>query len=106
MSATPRIVFSKTLERAPWGSWPECRIVRTDPAEEVAKLKRASGKNIVMWGSISVAQLLMKADQIDEHRLVICPAVLGDGQTTICPQRANRHEAGRRPHRSTWGPYI
>jgi dihydrofolate reductase len=80
MSATPRIVFSKTLERAPWGSWPECRIVRTDPAEEVAKLKRASGKNIVMWGSISVAQLLMKADQIDEHRLVICPAVLGDGR--------------------------
>jgi dihydrofolate reductase len=80
MSATPRIVFSTTLDRAPWGAWPDCRIVRTDPAEEVAKLKRGAGKNIVLWGSISVAQHLMKVGQVDEYRLVICPMVLGDGR--------------------------
>src|SRR5262245_41115191 len=45
MSATPKIVFSRTLDRAPWGTWPECRIVGTDPAEEVERLKRAPGKN-------------------------------------------------------------
>jgi dihydrofolate reductase len=80
MSATPKIVFSRTLDRAPWGTWPECRIVATDPAEELERLKRAPGKNIVMWGSISVAQQLMKAGLIDEYRLVICPVALGDGR--------------------------
>jgi dihydrofolate reductase len=80
MSATPRIVFSRTLDRAPWGTWPECKIVRTDPAEEVKALKRLPGKNIVIWGSISVAQHLMKAGLIDECRIVLCPVVLGDGR--------------------------
>jgi len=80
MSATPKTVFSRTLDRAPWGSWPECRIVRSDPAEEVRTLKRASAKNIVMWGSISVAQHLMKAGLVDEYRLLVCPVVLGGGR--------------------------
>jgi dihydrofolate reductase len=80
MSATPRIVFSRTLDRAPWGKWPECRIVKTDPVQEVDALKRAPGKNIVMWGSISVAQQLMKSGLVDEYRLVVCPVVLGSGR--------------------------
>jgi dihydrofolate reductase len=80
MNSTPKIVFSSTLDRAPWGSWPACRIARTDPAEEVARLKRAPGRNLVMWGSISVAQHLMKAGYVDEYRLVICPVVLGGGR--------------------------
>ena len=80
MSATPKTVFSRTLDHAPWGSWPECLIIRTDPAEEVRRLTLASGKNIVVWGSISVAQQLMKAGLVDEYRLVVCPVVLGEGR--------------------------
>ena len=80
MSETPKIVFSRTLGRAPWGSWPECQIVRSDPADEVETLKRAPGKNVVMWGSISVAQRLMKMGLVDEYRLVVCPIVLGEGR--------------------------
>ena len=80
MSATPKFVFSHTLDRAPWGSWPACKIVRSDPADEVETLKRARGKNIVMWGSISVAQHLMKAGLVDEYRLVLCPLALGEGR--------------------------
>jgi dihydrofolate reductase len=80
MNATPRIVFSRTLDRAPWGAWEECRIVRGAPPDEVAKLQRQSGKDIVMWGSISIARSLMHAGMIDEYRLVICPEVLGEGR--------------------------
>ena len=80
MGATPRIVFSRTLDRAPWGTWDECRIVGGAPPDEVANLKRQPGKDIVMWGSISVARSLMYAGMVDEYRLVVCPVVLGGGR--------------------------
>jgi dihydrofolate reductase len=40
MNEIPKIVFSKSLERA---DWPESRIARGDLAEEIAKLRRVSG---------------------------------------------------------------
>jgi dihydrofolate reductase len=80
LNATPKIVFSRTLERAPWGKWDEATIVRTTAANEVAKLKQRAGKDLIIWGSISVAQSLMNEEMIDEYRLVVCPVVLGDGR--------------------------
>jgi dihydrofolate reductase len=80
LNSTPKIVFSQTLEGAPWGTWDEARIVTNSASDEVAKLKRQSGKDMVMWGSISVAQSLMNEGLIDEYRLVVCPVVLGSGR--------------------------
>jgi dihydrofolate reductase len=80
LNAIPRIVFSKTLDRAPWGKWPDATIVRKRAAEEVAKLKQGSGKDMVIWGSISLAQSLMVEGLIDEYQLVVCPLVLGKGK--------------------------
>lgn len=83
LNSIPKIVFSKTLERAPWGDsgdWEDAKIVKTTAVKEVAKLKRQPGKNMVIWGSISLAQSLIKADLIDEYRLVMCPVVLGSGR--------------------------
>ena len=39
-----------------------------------------SGKDMVLWGSISVAQQLMKENLIDEYHLRIVPIVLGEGR--------------------------
>jgi dihydrofolate reductase len=80
LNAIPKVVFSKTLERAPWGKWPDAKIVRTSAAEEVAKLKQGSGKDMVIWGSISLAQSLMAEGLIDEYQLIVCPVVLGSGK--------------------------
>jgi dihydrofolate reductase len=80
LNAIPKIVFSKSLDRAPWGSWDDARIVKTGPAKEVAKLKQKPGKDMVVWGSISLAQSLMKEGLIDEYQLVTCPVVLGGGK--------------------------
>jgi dihydrofolate reductase len=80
LNATPKIVFSKTLARAPWGKWPDATIVRNNAADEVAKLKEQSGKDMVIWGSISLAQSLIEDRLIDEYRLVFCPVVLGNGR--------------------------
>jgi dihydrofolate reductase len=80
MNATRKIVFSKTLDRAPWGRWDDARVVKNNAAHEVAKLKQQSGKDMVIWGSISLAQSLINEELIDEYQLVFCPVVLGSGR--------------------------
>ncbi|HYN08863.1 MAG TPA: dihydrofolate reductase family protein [Vicinamibacterales bacterium] len=80
LNALPKIVFSNTLDRAPWGKWDEARVVKTGATQEVAKLKRQPGKHMIVWGSISLAQALIDAQLIDEYRLVYCPVVLGSGR--------------------------
>ncbi len=79
-NAAPKVVFSKTLERAPWGKWKEGRIVRGDAADEVERLKQQSGKDMLISGSISLAQSLVDRGLVDEYRLVVCPVVLSGGR--------------------------
>lgn len=80
INATPKVVFSRTLDRAPWGAWDDARLVRKPASKEVAALKKQNGKDMVIWGSISVAQSLLREGLVDEYRLVICPLVLGSGR--------------------------
>jgi dihydrofolate reductase len=54
--------------------------VKSSAATEVTKLKQQPGKDMVLWGSISVAQALMHDGLVDEYRLVVCPVVLGGGR--------------------------
>jgi dihydrofolate reductase len=82
-----KVVFSRTLDSAPWGTWPAGRIVKTDPAREVRKLKQQSGKDMVIWGSLSVAQSLVSDGVIDEYQLIVLPVVLGDGRP-LFPDRS------------------
>lgn len=79
INSTPKIVFSKSLTEAPWGKWPSATIVNTDPAATVKKMKAENGKSIVIWGSLSIARLLMTENLIDEYHIRICPIILGDG---------------------------
>jgi dihydrofolate reductase len=79
LNMTPKVVFSKTLDQAPWGRWAEARVVETDAAEAVARLKAQPGKDMALWGSLSLARSLMKAGLIDQYQLVVCPLVLGSG---------------------------
>lgn len=80
INSIPKVVFSKTLDRAPWGTFDEARVVKKPASEEVRKLKQQAGKDMVIWGSISVAQSLIGEGLIDEYRLVVCPLVLGSGR--------------------------
>lgn len=80
LNATRKVVFSKTLDGAPWGKWEEATVVKARAADEVAKLKRQAGKDMVLWGSISLAQSLIREGLVDEYRLVVCPLVLGSGR--------------------------
>lgn len=89
LNSTPKIVFSQTLDRAPWGAWDEARLVKNSAADEVAKLKRQSGKDMIIWGSISLAQSLITEGLVDEYRLVVCPVVLGSGRPLFSDRTAS-----------------
>lgn len=54
-------------------------IIHENVAEEITKLKNQKGKNILIFGSPSVARELMKHNLIDEYWLFVNPIVLGNG---------------------------
>ena len=74
-----KVVFSKSLSHAPWGEWTAATVETGDPVISVMNLKSTKGKNLILWGSVSLAQLLAKAKLIDEYHLNICPTITGGG---------------------------
>ena len=71
---TPKVVFSRTLDRVDWNS----RLVRADAAAEVARLKAQPGFDMDVGGPM-IASTLMRAGLIDEYRLFVQPVILGAG---------------------------
>lgn len=83
LNGTPKIVFSDTLEEAPWGRWEPAEIEDGDAVKAVRKLKKEDGQDIILWGSLTLAEALAKAGLVDEYQLRVIPAVLGEGRTFI-----------------------
>jgi dihydrofolate reductase len=88
-NALHRVVFSTTLQRAPWGRWSEGTIVRRDVADEVAKLRQQPGKHLLVSGSMSLAHALLTQGLVDVYRLVLCPTVLGGGRRLFPEDRSS-----------------
>ena len=72
--ATPKVVFSRTLEEV----GDNARLVRDNAEEEVARLKEETGKDLAVGGA-GLASTLMRAGLIDEYGLFMSPVVLGRG---------------------------
>ena len=73
-----KVVFSRTLDNAEYNT----RIVRTDPADELRKLKQAPGKNITV-DTVSLFAQLAQAGLIDEYHLLIHPVIVGQGPRLV-----------------------
>ena len=76
MNQIRKVVFSRTLEKA---SWNNTRLVHGDAEEEVAKLKKQPGKDLLIFGSANLSTTLIRHRLIDEYRLCLAPIVLGRG---------------------------
>lgn len=96
MNSAPKVVFSRSLAKADWNN---TRLVRSDAAGEVAKMKKAEGGNLFVFGSADLSKTLMENDLFDEYRLCIVPVVLGEG-TPLFKRIADRKRMKLRESRT------
>jgi dihydrofolate reductase len=83
VNSTPKIVFSSKLDRAPWGRWEPARVRKGSAVDHVRQLRREPGRDVVVWGSISLAQSLLEAGMVDEIQLRVIPIMVGHGRTLL-----------------------
>ncbi len=76
MVDTPKVVFSKTLDKSEWAN---TVIAKGDLTEEVNKLKNQPGKDIIVYGGASFVTSLINAGLIDEYHLFVNPTAIGNG---------------------------
>lgn len=76
LNGVAKYVVSSTMTDP---QWENSTVLTGDPVEETAALKRRSGKDIVLTGSISLAHTLIAAGVVDEYRLFVYPTVQGRG---------------------------
>ncbi len=72
-----KVVFSTTLDKAEWNN---SRLVSTDPAAEVARLKQQPGKDMLLFGGARIAQTFVRLGLVDLYTLMVNPVILGQGQ--------------------------
>ena len=89
----PKIVYSKTLDRAGWNT----TIVRDVVPDEVRALKAQPGGDLALSGA-DLAAAFMRHDLIDEYRLYVHPVLIGRGKPLFPPSdtRVSLHLAETR----------
>jgi dihydrofolate reductase len=78
LNAARKLVASRTLTDV--GAWHNSTLLRGELTEEVQRLRRERDIIIIIIGSTGVVHTLMEHELIDEYRLLVFPAVLGNGR--------------------------
>jgi len=72
----PKYVVSSTLENPPWNN---TTVVGADVPAAVERIKHEVDGEILVNGSVRLVGELIERDLIDELRLMVFPAVIGEG---------------------------
>jgi dihydrofolate reductase len=78
MNQMPKLVFSRSLNRA---SWSGTTVVRGEATELLPTIDAGVDKNLLIMGSAHLTAELAQAGLLDELRIMICPVVLGQGRS-------------------------
>lgn len=77
MNKLPKIVCSRTLNSVDWNN---SILIKENVADEIAKLKAKSNKDMYVFGSANLSETLIKENLIDEYRICIAPVIIGKGR--------------------------
>lgn len=75
-NSTKKVVFTKTLEKSEWNN---TVLAKGDLVDEITKLKRQKGNDIIAYGGATFVSALIKHGLIDEFHLFINPTAIGKG---------------------------
>lgn len=76
-NGTRKYVVSTTLDTAEWNN---SVLIKDNIVDEIRKLKQEEGSDIVVHGSATLVQTLIKHDLVDRIRLLVYPVILGKGK--------------------------
>jgi dihydrofolate reductase len=82
MNSYTKIVFSKTITSAEWNN---SKLVTGNLNDEITRLKKMPGKNIIVYGSGQLTDALIKLEMVDEYQLWLHPVILGKGKPLFKP---------------------
>jgi dihydrofolate reductase len=77
-NSTKKVIFTKTLEKSEWDN---TVLAKGDLVEEIVKLKKQDGKDIIAYGGATFVSALIKHGLIDEFHLFINPTAIGKGMS-------------------------
>lgn len=84
---TPKVVFSKTLEKS---GWDNTAVATGNLTDEVTRLKNLDGNDMIVYGGAGLVSSLIAANLIDRYYLFINPIVLGSGLAIFGDIEANQ----------------
>ena len=77
MNQHTKVVFSKTMKKS---IWHHSVYATGDPNQEIKRLKEQKGKDMILFGSASLASTFIHSGMVDEYHLWIHPVILGSGK--------------------------
>lgn len=82
INTLPKYVVSNTLESAPWGdAGDRAEVLRGDGVEATRVLRKRIDGDIIVWGSLTLGDALLRAAEVDVLRLRIVPVLIGAGRS-------------------------
>ena len=90
LNGLPKYVVSSTLENP---AWRNSTVLKGNPVDAIARVRQKHAGEIVVFGSLRLARMLIEHDLFDELRLTSYPIVLGAGE------RLFGETSGRKPLR-------
>ena len=75
-----KMVFSRTRKDV---TWKNSRLLREFDPRQVEAMKKEPGKDMMIFGSGTIASQLTEHGLIDEYQFVVNPVVLGNGRSLL-----------------------
>ncbi|MGH7614964.1 MAG: dihydrofolate reductase family protein, partial [Gemmatimonadales bacterium] len=76
MVNTPKVVFTRTLEKSTWNN---TTLATGNLADEIADLKKRTGKDLIVYGGAGFVSSLIEGGHIDEFNFFINPILINKG---------------------------